>query len=82
MRYFHLIGSARANPLAIAERLLHQLDPAETLDYHQVILGAHNSSVNTRWLTNEEISAGVLAAIASASERFIVGSLGLWGEQG
>ena len=40
------------------------------LNYHRVILG----SINGRWLTNEEISDGVLLAIQLSAHEFTVGT--------
>lgn len=74
-RFFHIIGSASENPLRIAERIMDEFDPPRLIDYCQVILGAKRSGGKTRWLTDQEISNGVLEAIDQGNKRFIVGTL-------
>ncbi len=44
---------------------------AKGLTYHRVTLG----SINGRWLTNQEISQGVLEAVEERNPEFVVGSL-------
>ncbi|WP_167855875.1 hypothetical protein [Natronospirillum operosum] len=74
-RFFHIIGSATVNPAEIADSLLDEFDPPANLDYHQVILGARQSGWRSRWLTDQEISAGVLGAIDLLDDQFVVGML-------
>ena len=76
-RLFHVVGSAGADPSLMAATL-RQRQPPSTAIYHQVILGRVRASEGTRWLTNEEISAGVLDAIARAEPEYIVGTMQPW----
>ena len=64
----------RSDPSLIATTLRQRLPPS-SITYHQVILGSVRASGGTRWLTNEEISAGVLDAIARAEPEYIVGTV-------
>ena len=76
-RFFHVVGSAGSDPSLIAATLRQRLSPSTTT-YHQVILGRVRASEGTRWLTNEEISASVLDAIARAEPEYIVGTMQPW----
>jgi hypothetical protein len=46
--------------------------------YSQVILGFVLDGNSSRWLTNDEISAGVIKAIEQPEEISIVGSIEPW----
>jgi NAD(P)-dependent dehydrogenase (short-subunit alcohol dehydrogenase family) len=64
-RFFHVLGSAMADP-EHPERLAraaHAADGAVHCFYRQVVLGFVLEGEGARWLTNDEISAGVLKAI-------------------
>lgn len=74
-RFFHIIGSATVNPEGISDSLLDEFDPPANLDYHQVVLGARQTGWRSRWLTDQEISAGVLEAIEQLEDQFVVGTL-------
>lgn len=43
--------------------------------YHEVILGFVTEGEDSRWLTHDEISRGVLTAIDGQASRFIVGTV-------
>ncbi len=59
-------GRESSHPSRERERNLTKIG----LNYHRVILG----SINGRWLTDEEISNGVLDAIHRSTSEYIVGS--------
>jgi hypothetical protein len=67
-RFVHVLGSQRsdASDAAIAE-----LKGSTALVYQQVQLGA----IPGRWLTNEEISAGVYAAVCADTPYYLVGTI-------
>jgi hypothetical protein len=65
-RIFHVLGSARSDASAPA---IAELQGRDDLLYRQVQLG----SIGGRWLTDEEISAGVLAAIRADELHYLVG---------
>ena len=48
------------------------------IDYQAVVLGFVVEDGKSRWLTNAEISDGILAAIASGAPFTIVGTVELW----
>jgi hypothetical protein len=77
-RYFAVLSSAWADPTRPARAL--QL---EGVDLRRVILGfviepGVESSRRSRWLTDEEISAGVLGALESDRLETIVGTVEPW----
>lgn len=76
-RLFHVVGGASSDPSLIAATFRQRLPPSN-VTYHQVILGYVRASGGTRWLTNEEIAAGVLDAIARAEPVYVVGTIRLW----
>lgn len=78
VEFFHVVGSSRTNPAQIAEQANSAVGSLAGLTYFQVILGAKRHGSSFRWLTNNEISAGVLAAIQERQSRFVVGTLERW----
>ncbi|MFP7494345.1 hypothetical protein SFC66_11205 [Terribacillus saccharophilus] len=70
---FHIKGSSASDPW-------HNFTPAfgENIIYHEVILGFKVLQTGSRWLTNEEISSGVIHAVENRQPRLIVGSLEPW----
>ena len=74
-----VLGSAHADP-AHPERVAEMAEAAEGLpiDYQAVVLGFVIEGGKSRWLTNAEISAGVLAALESGAPFRIVGTVEPW----
>ncbi len=70
---YHVLGSTR-NP----DELCNELAGLENCNYHQIQLGFILENHQSRWLTNEEISDGVIEAIQSGKKRHIVGQLEPW----
>lgn len=77
-RLFHVRGSAVANPAAEAKRLPEWLGRYPSIQYRQVILGFVIEHGRSRWLTHQEISGGVLAAVRADRELSIVGTVEPW----
>lgn len=72
--FVHVVGSASEDVRSDADVARAGLDAPETaLRYRQVVLGAHRTAGGMRWLTNDEISTGVLEAIEQGRDRFVVG---------
>jgi len=67
---YHVLGS-RAN----AEELIRTLVLPATCRYSQVQLGFVVDNGRSRWLTNQEISNGVLEAIQQRTKRLTIGQL-------
>jgi NAD(P)-dependent dehydrogenase (short-subunit alcohol dehydrogenase family) len=78
-RFVQVLGSAHADP-AHPERVAEMAQAVEGLpiDYQAVVLGFVVEDGKSRWLTNTEISDGVLAAIASGAPFTIVGTVEPW----
>lgn len=70
-RLFHVRGSA----VHLHPEAPHV--PSNCL-YHQVVLGFVDEGSGSRWLTDDEISGGVIEAIRSDRERTVVGTLDPW----
>lgn len=77
-RFFHLLGSAAADPSAPDTGRRERFESIPGLSYHEVVLGFVLEGRRSRWLTNDEIAAGVLAAIDSAAARSVVGAVEPW----
>lgn len=78
VRYVHVVGSAAADPHAASDAPRAELGAMQGVVYQQVILGFVLASGGARWLTNEEISAGVIAALGGDQDPFIVGTVRPW----
>lgn len=71
-RYTDVLGSTAAGPFAQERGAWLRAQPG--LTYRQVLLGCMPQETGWRWLTDAEISAGVLAALDSDAESYQVGS--------
>jgi NAD(P)-dependent dehydrogenase (short-subunit alcohol dehydrogenase family) len=78
-RFVQVLGSALGDP-AHPERLAEMAKAADGLpiDYQAVVLGFVVENGQSRWLSNDEISAGVLSAIDSEKAVSIVGTVEPW----
>ncbi len=78
-RFVQVLGSAHGDP-AHPERLAEMAQAADGLpiDYQAVVLGFVVENGRSRWLTNDEISAGVFAALESGAPLSIVGTVEPW----
>lgn len=79
-RYVQVLGSAVADP-ARPDRLATAAGVAEGLAgcaLRQVVLGFQIEDGRSRWLTNTEISQGVLAAIAADAPLRVIGVTEPW----
>ena len=77
-RIFHVLSSAYANPNTTENPWKGEIEKLKGIQYHEVILGFMLKGKSSRWLTHEEISAGVTEAIESEAERFVVGVVEPW----
>jgi NAD(P)-dependent dehydrogenase (short-subunit alcohol dehydrogenase family) len=71
-RLVHVIGSQRSDESAAA---IAELERREDLVYQQVQLGAVIDNCGQRWLTNDEISNGIYAALHAEQPYYLVGTL-------
>lgn len=75
-QFFHVVGSARRDPLGIAAYWAQRAPVG--IRYHQVVLGSVAQGDQRRWLTDVEISDGVLTAIDSGEPLTVVGTADAW----
>ncbi len=78
LRYVHVLGSAADDPSTPDPKRRASFEALEGLRYHEVILGFMIEDGDSRWLSDEEIATGVLAAIDDPSPRQIVGVTRPW----
>jgi hypothetical protein len=77
-RFFHVLGSAAADPSRPDPGRRARFEAIPGLSYHEVILGFVVEGGGSRWLADGEISTGVLAAVAAARPRSVVGTVEPW----
>jgi hypothetical protein len=75
---FQVLGSDAVNPMSQTAAVRREIEQHDHLGYHQIILGCVRESGRTRWLNDEEISAGVLEAISLERPFHIVGTTEDW----
>lgn len=79
-RMFQVLGSATADP-AHPRRLATAATVADGLEHcrlRQVVLGFRVIDGRSRWLTNDEISAGVLDAVRNDRPLSVIGQVEPW----
>jgi NAD(P)-dependent dehydrogenase (short-subunit alcohol dehydrogenase family) len=70
--FFHVLGSQASYASAAA---ISEMKRRQDLRYRQIQLGAVDDGERRRWLTNEEISAGVYAAVDADCPYYLVGTV-------
>ncbi len=76
--FFDILGSAAANPQHIDECESIEFQQRRDIQYHRIILGFNITPTDSRWLTDEEICAGVLEAMKLKESVVIVGVVKPW----
>ena len=77
-RLIHVLGSAAADPARSLDALANRFVVYPELVYQQVVLGFRVESGGARWLSDSEISAGVIEAAEIDTSRCIVGETRPW----
>lgn len=77
-QYFDILGSTSVNPSRAELSQRKQFAALPNIQYHEIILGFMRELRGSRWLTDQEISQGVLQAIAQEQSQFIVGTVEPW----
>lgn len=72
-KLFHVLGSS-----SNLDDILRQIEVPAHCEYHQIQLGFVLEGSQSRWLTNDEISGGVIKAIAEDLAKHTVGTLTPW----
>lgn len=76
-RFVHVLGSAVEDPSAPVASARHRYE-SPALRWQDVVLGFVRGRDGSRWLTNGEISSGVLTALATGESRSVVGTVRPW----
>jgi hypothetical protein len=74
--FYEILGSSRIHPEN--DKAENKFKDFENITYHTVLLGFIIENNTSRWLTNKEISNGVLMAIESGESNYIVGTITPW----
>lgn len=77
-KYFHVLGSEMKNPDERYSILHFSFERFVRLIYKKIILGFVIEYETSRWLTNTEISNGVIDAIINEKDSFTVGKTEPW----
>jgi hypothetical protein len=75
---YNLIGSSSVNPLELADTHLLQKYPAH---YREIYLGYKRENKKVRWLHDQEISEGVIAAMNNDLQINIIGEINPWAKK-
>jgi hypothetical protein len=78
-RVFDILGSPIYNPENLVEDRRDYYEQFGNISYNRVLLGYKVENGESRWLTDEEIAAGVRAAIESDRKETLVGQVEPWG---
>lgn len=76
--FYHVLPCEAAGPKPPDPGRRERFAKFPDLAYHEVVLGWVPEKGGSRWLTNEEISRGVLTAIAWAKASTVVGKVAPW----
>ena len=73
--FFHVRSSSVGDPNYKDPVDVKKISELTNISYHDIILGSISHGHERRWLSNDEISSGVIEAIKAKQKRFIVGEL-------
>lgn len=76
--FFDILGSAYANPLLNRVEREEKLKENKNLKYRKIVLGFKIENNSSRWLTNEEISSGVIEAVKTDKAESVIGVISPW----
>ena len=74
-RFFDLVGSANQDPENLDNGREDLFRAYERIRYRRIILGHIVEDGGKRWLTNREISDGIISALESDTAETIIGSI-------
>lgn len=77
-RYFRVLGSAAADPTASRDEDSPTIAELPDLHTRSIVLGFVVTGNRSRWLTDAEISDGVLRAIETDAAETVVGTVQPW----
>ena len=79
--FFQVIGSSGRSPQDGAKTVCNQMEGVNHVGYFQVVLRFKKEAGSSRWLTNDEISDGVLEAIKLREMCHIIGTVTPWDQR-
>lgn len=77
-RYFDVTGSATVDPSTLNSQREADFRRFYHVEYRKIILGFVVENSVSRWLTNDEISVGVINAVELDAKTYIVGTVQPW----
>ena len=77
-KYYQVKGSADQDPLNISVNTEESFKKYENISYRKIILGFVKEENNSRWLTDTEISSGVIDAVNYDKKLHVVGTIEPW----
>lgn len=76
--FYHVLGSGMSNPAKSREDVWRRFEGIPGLSYHRVMLGFVIETAGSRWLTNDEISGGVIRALETRAPVTTIGVVRPW----
>jgi hypothetical protein len=76
--FYEVLGSSYADPKNEFETRDKHFEKFTNIIYHKIILGFVAEGGRTRWLTNSEISGGVISSIEEKKSSGIIGTVEPW----
>ena len=78
-KFFHVLGSSFYRPGLLSPDLKgNGFEKLANVEYRRVVLGFKIEDGNSRWLTNDEISEGVIHAIKNDLSLHVIGETEPW----
>lgn len=77
-KFFHVLGYEYASPDEKSVDIKYSFERFVNLIYKKIILGFVIEDDNSRWLTDTEISNGVIDGVINEKDTFIVGTVEPW----
>jgi hypothetical protein len=77
-RFFDIVGSASGDPVLMGKERAGRFAGLPRVAYRTIILGFVLTPGGSRWLTDEEISGGVLRAVENDEVCAVVGAVEPW----
>lgn len=80
IQFYEVLGSAISNPAKpdLLKRRAEQFQSIPNVDYHSIVLGFIIEGKSGRWLSDSEISKGVLSTVLLEKKISIVGTTEPW----
>jgi hypothetical protein len=77
-RYFDVVGSTGRHPAAVSVERLRRYEGLPFVGYRTIVLGFVAECGRSRWLSDKEISDGVMHAVTTDALSSVVGELEPW----